>query len=216
MKLNIDFLENNINLSNDFVCSLEIENKNYFYRIVNILNQYSKGVLQDEIYESNIKTKIIIDYFNLEQSNKKVITHINKIIKNDLNEIDYEQLNKYYQKMILKYEEIIKQIDIPLEIDKEFNIDNLSKIFNISINYQNNILNNLFTLIDINKETKEFDLLVFINLKLYLTKEELKEFYKYAIYNKITILLVDSNSTGVSIENEKKIIIDQNLEEFMI
>ena len=216
MKLNIDFLENNINLSNDFVCSLEIENKNYFYRIVNILNQYSKGVLQDEIYESNIKTKIIIDYFNLEQSNKKVITHINKIIKNDLNEIDYEQLNKYYQKMILKYEEIIKQIDIPLEIDKEFNIDNLSKIFNISINYQNNILNNLFTLIDINKETKEFDLLVFINLKLYLTKEELKEFYKYVIYNKITILLVDSDSSGVSIENEKKIIIDQNLEEFMI
>lgn len=216
MILNLSFLENNLELSTEHVCSIEIENKKYFYRIVDILNKYSKGIVEEEIFNSNINTKVLIDYFNLEQNNKKVITSINKLLKNNITELESEKLAKYYKKLLQQYEEVIKNIDIPLEVEKEFNLDNISKLFNLSIIYQNNILSNLLTIIDINKETNEYDLLIFINLKQYLEKEELTEFYKYAVYNKATIILIDFNTTGMSIKNEKKLIIDENLEEFMI
>ena len=71
-------------------------------------------------------------------------------------------------------------------------------------------------LIDVEKLLKIHTLQIFVNLKQYLTKEELIEFYKYAIYNNVQILLVDSQTYGISLNNEKKLVIDENLDEFML
>ena len=63
---------------------------------------------------------------------------------------------------------------------------------------------------------KEKGILVFINLKQYLSKNELLELYKYSIYNQVQIILIDSQSYGVTLEYEKKLIIDDNLEEIVL
>ena len=55
-----------------------------------------------------------------------------------------------------------------------------------------------------------------MNLKQYLTKEEIKELYKYAIYNKISIMLIENNGYNVSLENEIKLLIDSSLDEYML
>ena len=47
-------------------------------------------------------------------------------------------------------------------------------------------------------------------------KNELIELYKYAIYNNVNIFLVDSQSYGVTLKYEKKLIIDDNLDEFVL
>ena len=78
------------------------------------------------------------------------------------------------------------------------------------------MLDNLLLLIDLENTLKFNNILVFVNLKQYLSKNELIEFYKYAIYNKIQILLIDSQAYGVTLEYEKKLIIDENLDEFVI
>lgn len=49
-----------------------------------------------------------------------------------------------------------------------------------------------------------------------ITNQELLELYKYAIYNKINIILIDSQCYGGTLEYENKLIIDRNLDEFMI
>ena len=71
-------------------------------------------------------------------------------------------------------------------------------------------------MIDINSIFNINELLVFINLKQYLTNEELKEFYKYSLYNNVKIILIDSQSYGTANEYEKKLIIDNNLDEFLL
>ena len=86
----------------------------------------------------------------------------------------------------------------------------------ISINKTDDLLNNLLLLIDLEKVLKINEILFFINLKQYLSQEELIEFYKYAIYNEIKIVLVDSQSYGVKLDYEKKLIIDANLDEFVL
>ena len=78
------------------------------------------------------------------------------------------------------------------------------------------LLDNLLLLIDLENTLKFNNILVFVNLKQYLSKNELIEFYKYAIYSKIQILLIDSQAYGVTLEYEKKLIIDENLDEFVI
>ena len=41
-----------------------------------------------------------------------------------------------------------------------------------------------------------------MNLKQYLTKDEVRELYKYAIYNGIMIMLIDSFNYGVTLKDE--------------
>ena len=86
----------------------------------------------------------------------------------------------------------------------------------INVEKKNNLLDNLLILIDINNIFKINELLIFVNLKQYLNKEELNELYKYSVYNNVKILLIDSQSYGTCNEYEKKLIIDSNLDEFLL
>ena len=95
-------------------------------------------------------------------------------------------------------------------------MENLFKILKISINKKDSLIDNLFLIIDLENKFKLNKLLVFINLKQYLSKEELIEFYKYCIYNNVMIILVDSQTYGTTIKYEKKLIIDSNLDEYLL
>ena len=53
--------------------------------------------------------------------------------------------------------------------------------------------------------------MVFINLKTFLSKEEVEELYKECFYRKINIILFENYDNNCIIENEKRIIIDSDL-----
>ena len=106
-------------------------------------------------------------------------------------------------------------MDLPLTVvDKDIN--NIVKLIKLSINYKNDLLDNLLLLIDLEKILKISNILIFVNLKQYLEQEELIELYKYAIYNQIKIILIDSQAYGTKLLYEKKLIIDKDLVEFML
>lgn len=216
MKLNIDFIENEILVGSDFVAVMEIENKDLFYRLVDLLNKYSKNEIESEIFERSVNLKLFFDYFNFDFGNKKTINGLIKLINSNVDELNRQNLVKYYNKLIKIYDSILEDLDVPLSLNQEIELDSILKTLNLKIVNQNSVLKNLLALIDVVKYTHECDLLIFVNLKLYLDKEELIEFYKYALYNGVMILLIDAQAYGITLENEKKLIIDANLEEFMV
>ena len=114
------------------------------------------------------------------------------------------------------YKKALNDIDLPLYVENDICIDNINKLIKLGISPKEELLDNLMLLIDLEHTLKTNNFLVFINLKQYLTKDEVVELYKYAIYNEITIMLVDSICHGVTLKNEKKYIIDENLDEFML
>lgn len=225
MKLRIDYIDNEINISNGIVTSLEIENKTYFYRVVNDFNSLSLGELNDSIYiydnnnnEINLcnKINIIVDYFNIDFNSKNIINKLYKSINNDVNIENRNKLSINYNKIKKIIVNILNECDFKLDLNDEFDIENLLKLLKISIEKRDNIFDNLILLIDIERKFHLNELIVLVNLKQYLSKEELNEFFKYSIYNNINILLIDSQSYGITLNNEKKIIIDSNLDEFLL
>ena len=75
MKLVINFLDNDLYINSERVLSIEVENKSYFYRIVNCFNSLYVGDKIDEINfydekfnEINLNNKILImyDFFNFD------------------------------------------------------------------------------------------------------------------------------------------------------
>ncbi len=218
MKFKISFIENIIEVNTEYIRCIEIENKNYFYRVVSLLNNFDNGEeLQDEIdFVDKIDFKLIIDYFNINLNDKKMLNAVIKYVKENIDETNYDKLLKNYQRLCNLFSSSLDYIDLPIYIEEDINIDNIIKLMNIKIKKEENILKNLFIFVDIIKELQNYNLLVLVNLKQYLTKEELNEFYKYAIYNKVALLLIDNLSYGIAQKYEKKLIIDDNLEEYIV
>lgn len=225
MKIVTNFIDNEIAVENNNVFNIEVENKVYFYRLINEFNLISKGVMSDNIFfldeddnELNLLNKIdlYIDYFNIEFNSKKIINNLYKMLKTNINEEDKAKINKYYLKIKSILAKSFLDYNLPLVINDEFDIDTILKLLKVTIDSKNNLLDNLFLLIDINNNFRINELLIFVNLKQYLTLEELNEFYKYSLYNDMKILLIDSQCYGVTNKFEKKLIIDGNLDEFLL
>lgn len=225
MKLSIKYIDNNIDFDNSYINCLEIENKNYFYKIVNDINSISNGnILEDVIFsddeykELNLSNKInmVFDYFNFDFNSKKIISIINKKINDNISVEDKENLSKLYNKIRKIYLPILNDMDLNIDINNDFDLDSIIKLLNVSIKPKDNLLDNLFLLVDIEKELSINKIIVFVNLKQYLNNNELIELYKYLLYNNVVVLLIDSQSYGVCNEYEKKLIIDDELEEYKI
>jgi CRISPR-associated protein Csn2 len=223
MKIKINYLENLLILNSENVLTIEIENKKYFYRVVNDLNSLSNGEIVEDITfynkeneEITGKFKVFINYFDFEFDSKKYTNDINKYIINEMDENDKNNLFKAYNKLIESFLKILNKSDLPFQILEDITIDNIVKNLKLSITSKSNLLDNLLLLIELEKTLNTNNILIFINLKQYLNKQELIELYKYSIYNKINIILIDSQCYGGTIDYENKLIIDSNLDEFMI
>jgi CRISPR type II-A-associated protein Csn2 len=227
MNIVINFLDNKISFIDDAISTIEIVNKNYFYRIVKILNDYSQNKISNEIYvcnnlgeEINLTNKISIffDYFNFNINSKRNISNLNKYIQASFDNSDQEKLNRIFNNFINELKRVVESKDISLDINYgiEFNLENILKLLDLNIQEKNDILSNLLLLIDLEHTLKINELLIFINLKDYLSDTELNELIKYSMYNNVKILLIDSKITKNKLKNEKKLVIDDNLEEFIV
>lgn len=224
MKLKFEYFENNIEFDEKRINVIELENKIVFYKLISELNDLGK--MTDIIYffdENNEeincynKIRIISDYFNLELNTRKNISDISKIISNNIDENDKLILSNEMNKLKNMYTKILNNADIvcPLIIE-EINFEEVLKLFNLKIKISSDLLENLMLLIDLHNIFRTQNILIFINLKQYLNSVELEELYKYSIYNSVKIILIDSQSYGCSLKYEKKLIIDENMDEFVI
>lgn len=224
MNLNVKYFDNTIVFNKEFINVLEIENKKYFYRFIKDLYFISSSNITEDIHffenekEINMsnKLRIYVDFFNFQFDSKKYVNDVSKYVSININDDDKSSLAILYNKMVKQYSKILNDAEIPLRIESEFSVDNLNKLMKISIDNKEDLLDNLLLLIDLEKALKLNNLLVFVNLKQYLSKDELSELYKYSIYNEVIIFLVDSQSYGVCLNYEKKHIIDENLDEFVL
>ena len=225
MKLVINFLDNDLYINSERVLSIEVENKSYFYRIVNCFNSLYVGDKIDEINfydekfnEINLNNKILImyDFFNFDFNSKKNISKIYKLIEDNLDEKILQSFNNLYSKLLKILKNELNYLDINIKLDEEYKMENILKIVKLSIEKKDSLMDNLFLLIDLEKILKVNEVLVFVNLKQYLSKDELKEFYKYIVYSNLCAVFVDSQTYGIADNMETKIIIDDNLSEFVL
>ena len=225
MNLIYTFLDNKIDLYNDYVNSIEILNNNYFYRLTNLVYKYSNNQETEEFYftenneeiKLNKKIRIITNYYDFDFNNKKYINELIKNISNNTDDNILLKLNNNYNKLYKVLSSLINSVDLNFKVDinDEFSINEILNNFNLSIPSKDNLLDNLILLIDIEKQFNINKILVFINLKDYLSREEIIEFEKYCIYNNVYVILFD-NSKYKNNSYEKKFIIDNDLSEVIL
>lgn len=224
MKLKVNYFDNQINITKEQIFSIEILNKKYFYRLVNDLLSISNNSPIEEIvfYDNNEiinlcnKINVITQYFEFDFDSKKYNNSVFKYVCNSIGDIEKSNILKYTNKLYNSINKELLSLELPLTINTEETFENIIKSLKLVINKKSELLDNLLLLIDIEKSFNLNDILVFVNLKQLLSNDELKELYKYAIYNGMKILMIDSISYKNKIKYENKLIIDDDLTEFMI
>lgn len=224
MNIKIEYFDNVISLVSGIINVIEIENKKYFYRCINdlylICNEgYSDDIIffeEEKEKNMNGKIKVFINYFDFQFDSKKYLNDICKYVNENIDDEYKNDLVILYNKIIKVYKKVLNGLDLPLSVETDVSVDTIIRFVKVGIKPKIELLDNLFLLIDLEKVLKTNNLLIFVNLKQYLSKNELVELYKYAIYNNVQLLLIDSQAYGGTLEYEKKIIVDENLDEFVI
>lgn len=225
MKIKIDFIDSIIDFDNSNVYSFEIHNKKYLYRISSLFYGISNGDLPEEIEcfdkENNElklsnKIRFFSEYFDFGFDSKKYSTDIAKYILSNIEQYDSENILRTFSKLCKLIDNELQKTDLSISVSTEEGIENVIKMFKLKINQKEDLLDNLLLIVDLEVALNSNKILCFINLKQFLTKEEVIEFYKYATYNSIKIIMIESTKYDYFSNYEKVIVIDQNLDESMI
>lgn len=220
MKILLNNYENDLMFEYSCVNSIEMLNKKAFYQLlkdINNLNEQSNisFIENGELVNSQSKISIVYDYVNFDFDNKKIVNGIINLINENINEKQKNEINKFYKRLVEEYNKIVGDLDLKLEIQDDFSVENITKLLKVRLVRKDSLFDNLLLLIDVENELQLNKLLVFVNLKDYLESSELEEFYKYAIYKEVNLLLLDNNK-HITSKFEKKLLIDDDLVEFVL
>lgn len=226
MNINLFSFDNNITLSNEYISILEIENKKLFssfirsfYAVCNGTEAEQKILLfdgEDEIsFEKNCE--IVIDPLGIDFNSKKISTAITNRLKTICND-EVELWEKFIGtgdklgKVVL---EILSELEVDMTINTEWDVARMIKAFSITIpevaSYTH--LERILSYIDIISEFNIFKIIIFCNLKSLLDYDEIMELYKYSLYKKMPLLLLESSLTSDILTYEKKLTIDIEFDE---
>lgn len=156
------------------------------------------------------------EYFNFDFDSKKYSVDITKYVLSNIEQYDSENILKVYSKLCKLINKELSKLELSISISSDEGIENIVKMFKLRINQKEDLLDNLLLIIDLEVVLNSNKILCFMNLKQYLTKEELLEFYKYAVYNSVKIIMIESTKYDYLKDYENIIVIDQSLDEIMI
>lgn len=108
------------------------------------------------------------------------------------------------------------QIEGEYKFALEWELQRYLKTFNFHADYDTeaSLFDNLIKFIDFVADVMADKVIVFLNLKIFLGKDELKRLYERVFFRNISILLIESVEDTVSYDHEIKLVVDQDFLEY--
>ena len=229
MIMKIFSLENDIMFKEEYINVLQIQDKKLFTNVINSLNDNINNIEDTKeriiILDNDIEIKIekevlmIIDVLNIDFNQKKIQSALyNKIEK--IYKQEFERMSEFqiiFQKLQLNVLDVFNEFPFEFNYKESIGIQEYLKLLGLKIsNNKGKIIDTVFSLIDVVEYLSAAKLLVFVNLKLYPSDDELNEIYKYAMYKKVNILLIETGEEKEPLENEKILYIDSDYDEIVL
>ena len=205
MIMKIFSLENDMIFTEEYINVLQIQDKKLFTNVINSLNDNINNIedtkeriiILDNDTEIKIEKEVlmIIDVFNIDFNQKKIQNALyNKIEK--IYKQEFERMSEFqnvFQKLQLNVLDVFNEFPFEFNYKESIGIQEYLKLLGLKIsNNKEKIIDTIFSLIDVVEYLSIAKLLIFVNIKLYLGNDEIQEVYKYAMYKKVNILLIET------------------------
>ena len=193
LNLRMEFIENTVNV-------LVLEDPVQFSEIVYLLKCDEK-VLEspfvlsesDKFLQISKEMEIIVDPFSLDFNSRKIQQQLYKEMEIVATEFDVEkaEVNGRMLYLIEGIQERLQYQNIAYNL--EFSWENLLKLYQVHFEpLCESLLEKLVEYIKIASNLLNLKVIGFVNLKLYLTEEQLHYLYEIAFYNKVNLLLIEN------------------------
>lgn len=216
-----------LRLSSEVVSVIEILNKEMFSKFVEslILEEGQMGavpylLMDDEFNSINPKNKaIIIDSLPF-------INYDNKLLSNNIYTLFSTMLRSDDETLVgvnncfYGIVENIRKYNLSTRCTYDFMIEFDEKVFMKAFCFKplsaprSSLLDKIIVLLNFMVDAGVNKPLFFVNLKLFLSENDLLILYEQAFLNKISLLLVEGVSDSITFDNEEKIVIDHDFIEF--
>lgn len=155
---------------------------------------------------------MIIDPFSVNINDRKIInklySELSQTAYNNENYLYTQNLLSNIQKYFLDLEQSSNYV---LDITSEIDIRALYKALDVKLEiYTDDFFEMINQYIKIDAELMKKEVIVFINLGSYLSKEQLEELIKNAAYNEIKLLLIENYQKDYFLKDTRYIIIDKD------
>lgn len=219
MKLVYTGLEQQLVFQENKVNVLVIEQKELFRRMIQELDKQISGEEGGFVLSDNNKTMkidkeicLILNPFALDINSRKALTGLyNELGKLGLNEENYLKTCSLKGQIAEYIYDLLNQVDYALKFQDDFNLQSLFKALEVEFEAgEENFLEGLVYFMDVCSKFQKIKILAFVNLKTYLTNDDLQKFYKEAFYRKMHLLLLE-NSIEQELAEEVVCIVDDDL-----
>lgn len=206
-----------IELNENEISILVMEDVKIRSTILNkICMQYSGGkeyiLLTDGEKEYSLEkvSELIVNPFAVDLNDKRIRNRLYAELKRETELFCYEKMLEASSSVFAYFEYAMEKLPYPISYDTNIEVSNLYKAYDVRIDdMERDYPETLFNYIKMIKELCGINVIILVNIKDFLDKEQLLELYKMTCYNKINLLLIESEQRQL-LENEKYYVIDKD------
>lgn len=218
MKLVDTYYNFELNMVENQITVLSVENPTAYTKLVGDLWHQINGeegsfILSDGEKLKNISKDVecIFNPFLLDCNNKKIITRLYQELKTQSDNILQEETAKLNCDIIGYLEKLVMTVPYNLKFNCDMDIAAILKMYGVEIDNQaDSVLENIVAYMKIVSQICGIKTFVAVDIKHYLTSEELLELYEAMFYEKINLIIIEPVHTD-KLDNEKCWIIDKDL-----
>lgn len=209
----IEFEENKVNV-------LILEKPEEFTNVVSEFKEQLSDsdfgwILSDggEIISFAKNIEMIINPFDTELNQKRILTKLYSTMEKNVVESELQnEWKNLYSSILSMADDIMDSMPYMLQCNQDSNITDLFKLLDVKFETNpENLLERLMDYICVINNVYGKRIFILVNIKAYLTKDELQMLYKKMFYEKIYILLIENHDNDDIIEEERITIIDKDM-----
>jgi CRISPR-associated protein Csn2 len=208
-----------IELKENIVSVVIIENVSLRSSIIKEIYSQSEGekdgkwllVENEKSYDLSKEAQVILEPFSLELNSKKMKTKLYQDIKTISQDFYFSQSLELHSDICKYLELLLEKLSYPVKYNEEWNVLEIFKAYGIELIEEcNSMCEKFYNYIKLVNEICSPKVFVLVNIKQYLTENEISELYKLAMYSKIQLVLIEFNMYGKKSEYENIYIIDKD------
>ena len=125
----------------------------------------------------------------------------------------------HFQSLQINAMDVWEDLPFEFEYKDSIGVQEYLKLLGLKIamgDRDSKIIDIVLMIIDVVEYFGIAKLVVFTNLKLYLSQKELEEVYKYIMYKKVMVLLLETGDEKECVKKEKILFVDSDYDEIMM
>lgn len=228
MRISFAGMESSIDVADVGITVLQVDNKLYFSRVCESLLSL-QGEQAKEAYtiwdQDGCEVRpdqallIVANPFDLPWKHKDLTGNLYKRVESEL--LLDEGLRFEMQELQLALESAVHKLDFQFNADYKFgvewNISSYLKAFSYGIDISDSasLLDKLISFIDVGADMAIDKVIVFINLKTFLTKNDLEQLHDRLFFHGMRTLLLENNDAPRYDDVEVKYVVDRDFVEYV-